>query len=94
MEIGHTADSGLIRDSKYTGPKQSQPTIAVPAALWHEVLAIGLNATSGTVGDALAVTMHADGGATFSGDHVDLVFSRAEMEAFAKGVADGEFDRR
>jgi hypothetical protein len=93
VEVSHRHESVLIRDSKYTGPEQERPIISVPADRWAGVLDLALGSISGVVGDALTITVHRDGGATLSGDGVDLVYNADEWDAFTKGVADGQFDR-
>lgn len=84
----------LIRDSKYTGLPEQQPIITVTDALWADFLGLVLSTTSGTLGDSLTITAHADGAATISDNTgVRLDYNRDEWEAFTKGVANGQFDR-
>ncbi len=94
VEIAHTSDSALIRDSKYTGPARNQPIISVPADHWSAVLKLALNRESGTLSNVLTVTVDGDGSATLDNlQGVQLVYQTDEWDAFAKGVADGQFDR-
>jgi hypothetical protein len=99
VEVAHRSDAVLIRDSKYTGPAGEQSIVSVPVAQWPMMLDLALSKRSGTLGDTVTVTVHPDGGATIVGPSVTaqpaaLVYTAAEWDAFAKGVADGQFDRR
>lgn len=93
VEIAHRRDAVLIRDSKYHGPRDAQPIVSVRPEDWTTFLALALNMDSGVVSDALAISVHEDGGATVTGAGVALVYNRDEWVAFAKGVAAGEFAR-
>ncbi|MEV6336968.1 DUF397 domain-containing protein [Nocardia vinacea] len=92
VEVAHRSDAVLIRDSKY--PNNTSPIITVPAERWAMVLDLALGKNSGPAAGVLTVTVDQDGGATLSSDSVTLVFNADEWDAFAKGVADGQFDRR
>jgi hypothetical protein len=95
VEVAHRNDSVLIRDSKYTGPTADQPLISVAAEDWSAVLELALNRTSGSVHDAVTITVHPDGSAIIRDDRgIALSYNADEWDAFAKGVADGQFDRR
>ncbi|ATL65989.1 hypothetical protein [Nocardia terpenica] len=86
-------DLVLIRDSKYTGPADEQPIVSLSAAHWPIVLDLALSNKSGTV-DAVTATVLPDGGATISGPDAALTYNADEWDAFMKGVADSQFDRR
>ncbi|WP_063045968.1 DUF397 domain-containing protein [Nocardia pseudovaccinii] len=96
VEANLTGDPVQVRDTKFRRDPQNdgkaQPQIEVPAILWPEVCQLALSLSSGQVGSALTITMHADGSATFSGCDTNLFYTPAEMDAFAKGVIDGEFE--
>ncbi|MBB5914184.1 hypothetical protein BJY24_003051 [Nocardia transvalensis] len=93
VEVAHRTDTVLIRDSKYTGPVHEQPTVSVPASDWPAFLDLVLSLRSGKPGGAVEIALHPDGGATIVGEGAALVYNADEWDAFAKGVADGEFDR-
>lgn len=92
VEVAHLRDSVLIRDSKYLN--NTSPIITVPADHWASVLDLALSKTSGAVADVLTITVHQDGGATLSSESAKLVYNADEWDAFAKGVADGQFHRQ
>lgn len=92
VEVAHRSSAVLIRDSKY--PNNTSPIITVPAEHWAMVLDLALGKNSGPVADVLTVTVDQDGCATLSSESVTLVYNADEWDAFAKGVADGQFDRR
>ncbi|MFX0576917.1 DUF397 domain-containing protein [Nocardia nepalensis] len=99
VEVAHRDDIVLIRDSKYTGPADDQPILSVTAAQWPIMLDLALSRMSGKLGDTMTVTVHHDGGATIigpgiTGQRMALVYTADEWDAFAKGIADGQFDRR
>ncbi|WP_230329145.1 DUF397 domain-containing protein [Nocardia aurantiaca] len=82
-----------IRDSKYSGSADRRPTISVPSDSWTRVLEAVLAQEVVDIGAACGIDLHPDGGATVSGrDGTELVFTAGEWDAFAKGVAGGEFD--
>ncbi|MFE3223550.1 DUF397 domain-containing protein [Nocardia sp. NPDC059228] len=94
VEIAHRADRVLIRDSKYAGPSDDQPTLAIAPELWPAFLDLVLSGNSGRIGDHLSVTISTAGGATLTNPHgTTLDYDRAEWSAFIKGVANAEFDR-
>ncbi|CAM3955052.1 DUF397 domain-containing protein [Nocardia ninae] len=93
----------LIQDSKqdaeYADNPAGQPTISFADSHWPAVRHLALSAASGEVQDAVAIELHADSAATFHGvdargHPVKFEFDVDEMEAWTKGVADGEFDAR
>ncbi|MFE2996971.1 DUF397 domain-containing protein [Nocardia sp. NPDC059246] len=94
VEIAHRADRVLIRDSKYMGPSDDQPTLALVPELWSAFLDLVLSGNSGRIGDHLSVTISAAGGATLTNPHgTALDYTPAEWSAFTKGVANAEFNR-
>lgn len=66
------------------------PAEQVPGATWRK------SSYSGAQGNCVEVAHLADGGVALRNSrHPDgpaLVYTRAEMEAFAAGIKDGEFD--
>ncbi|WP_454194277.1 DUF397 domain-containing protein [Nocardia sp. Marseille-Q1738] len=94
VEVAHRSDAVLIRDSKYTGPAAEQPIVSVPPAIWPAFLDLALSANSGTLAEGVTISLHQDGGATISAQGVALLYNADEWDAFTKGVADGQFDRR
>ncbi|WP_406279121.1 DUF397 domain-containing protein [Nocardia sp. NBC_00881] len=96
VEVKIDGDKVLVRDTKFrrnpANTSETQPQIEIPAGLWPEVCNRAVSMTSFKVGDALTVTIHADGAATFSGPDADLNYTPDEVDAFAKGVIDGQFD--
>ncbi|ATL70257.1 DUF397 domain-containing protein [Nocardia terpenica] len=93
VEVRFAEDLVLVRDSKYTGPADKQPIVSLSAAQWPVVLDLALSGKSGTV-DTITVTVLADDGATIAGTDATLTYNADEWDAFVKGVADGQFDRR
>jgi hypothetical protein len=94
VEVAHTDNVVLIRDSKYTGPARHQPIISIPAEHWPTVLELALNRESGTLSNVLTIAVHRDGSATLTDPRgVELAYHADEYDAFAKGIADGQFDR-
>lgn len=91
VEVSDQCDSVLIRDSKFA--EGESPIITIPAQYWPVVLNLALNGESGEVADMLAITVDHDGGATLCSGGIELVYNADEWDAFAKGVADGQFDR-
>ncbi len=95
VEVAHTRNAVLIRDSKYTGPTPAQPIITVPAEHWQAVLDLALNQESGILNHVLAINVRTDGSATLSSPRGEqLAYDAQEWDAFTKGIADGQFDRR
>ncbi|MFE3057726.1 MULTISPECIES: DUF397 domain-containing protein [unclassified Nocardia] len=92
VEVCVTAQTVLIRDSKYTGPSESRPIVSVPGALWPEVLDVVLAGSSAAVGAELDIKVDADGAASLTDSRGRrLTFTAGEWDAFTKGVADGQF---
>ncbi|WP_167484999.1 DUF397 domain-containing protein [Nocardia terpenica] len=93
VEVAHRDDVVLIRDSKYIGPTDEQPIVSLSSAHWTAMLNLALSHKSGQA-DSVTVSIHPDGGATITGQDAALVYTPDEWDAFTKGVADGQFDRR
>ncbi|MFE3196176.1 DUF397 domain-containing protein [Nocardia sp. NPDC059240] len=94
VEIAHSADDVLIRDSKYAGPPADQPMLTVAPDLWPAFLDLVLTDNSGRIRECLSVYISADGDAKLSDTRgVTLTYNAAEWTAFTKGVANGEFNR-
>jgi len=101
VALGRESNLVLVQDSKqdaeYARTPAKQPTIVFADSYWPAVRGLALSASSGGVQGAVAIELHADGAATFRGVDTDdqpvtLEFNVDEMEAWTKGVADGEFD--
>ncbi|MBF6062999.1 DUF397 domain-containing protein [Nocardia terpenica] len=92
VEVKFVGDRVLIRDSKYTGPADQQPVLSLPSVQWPALLDLTLSRESGHAG-FVTISVHPDGGATITGQDTALVYTPAEWDAFAKGVADGQFNR-
>lgn len=93
VEVAHQADTVLIRDSKYPTPEAS-PIVSVLSASWPAFLDLVLSGNSGEVGRGVTVAVNSEGGVVISGAGNALTYTAAEWDAFAKGIADGQFDRR
>ncbi|NNH72980.1 DUF397 domain-containing protein [Nocardia uniformis] len=94
VEVRFTGDAVLMRDSKYIGAAQDQPTIMIPIVLWPRILEVALSRSSSKSYDGLAIDVNDDGSVVVSdGRGVRMAFTADEWDAFAKGVADGQFDR-
>ncbi|MBF6176020.1 DUF397 domain-containing protein [Nocardia blacklockiae] len=94
VEVAHRDDTVHVRDSKYTGDPAQQPIVSIRPADWQPFLDLALSGNSGALTGGIAITNHHDGGATITGPHAALVYDAAEWDAFTKGIADGQFDRR
>jgi len=101
VAVGRDGNLVLIQDSKqdatYAENPDAQPTIVFGDSHWLAVHGLALSSSSGEVPGAVAIELHADGAATFRGvdahdQPVQLEFDIDEMDAWTKGVADGEFD--
>ncbi|WP_067573861.1 DUF397 domain-containing protein [Nocardia acidivorans] len=92
VEIAHRSDVVLIRDSKYVGPDEIRPVVAVPASHWTEFLDLARGGNSARLGE-LAMTVHDDGGASIAGRGQTLNYTAAEWDAFLKGIVDQQFRR-
>lgn len=102
MAIGRKDDLVFIQDTKqdaeYADNQAKRPTIVFADEHWPAVRGLALSASSGEVQGAVVIELHADGAASFRGVDahdraVNFEFDVDEMEAWTKGVADGEFDR-
>ncbi|AHH21054.1 hypothetical protein NONO_c62840 [Nocardia nova SH22a] len=93
VEVAHRSDAVLIRDSKYTGRDADQPIITVPPVDWPAFLSLAAAGDSGIVNDELSLTVYASGNAVIACGETSLAYNAEEWEAFAKGIAAGEFDR-
>jgi hypothetical protein len=95
VEVRFAEDEVLVRDSKYHGDPTFQPMIAIPAASWHQFLAI---ATGNATDDGAAlgiptIEYDASTGHTTLRDAVGttLEYTTAEWAAFTAGAGVGEF---
>ncbi|MFC3961656.1 DUF397 domain-containing protein [Nocardia jiangsuensis] len=95
VEVKIEGDAVLVRDSKFRrdpgNRDRTQPQIGISVGAWTELCQRMISMTSFTLGEALRVTVHNDGAATFENWSIRLNFTPDEMDAFAKGVIDGEF---
>lgn len=94
VEVKFANECVLIRDSKYSGPADEQPTLSIPVASWPMFLDLVLNAESGSLDSGVAIVVHPDGSATATTVDVKLDYTPGEWEAFTKGVANGQFSPR
>ncbi|MEC3913299.1 DUF397 domain-containing protein [Nocardia sp. CDC160] len=93
VEVALLADAVLVRDSKYTGPAQSQPMISVPPNVWPVLLELALSDRVGELGEEIILERRPDGStAVIDRQGIELLFTAPEWDAFARGVADGQFD--
>lgn len=102
VAVGREGNLVLIQDSKqdaeYADIPAEQPTIVFAESHWPAVRDLALSSSSGEVQGAVAIELHADGTAAFRGvdthdQPVRFEFDIDEMDAWTKGVADGEFDK-
>jgi hypothetical protein len=95
VEVKIEADAVLLRDSKFrrdpSNRGRTQPHIEIPVRVWAELCERTISMTSFALEEAIQVTVHTDGAATFKNQSVQLNFTPDEMDAFAKGIIDGEF---
>ncbi|KZM74612.1 DUF397 domain-containing protein [Nocardia terpenica] len=91
VEVKFANECVLIRDSKYTGPADEQPTLPIPAASWPLFLDLILSGESGTLDSGVTIVVHPDRRATITAADVTLDYTPDEWDAFTKGVADGQF---
>ncbi|MFR9770074.1 DUF397 domain-containing protein [Nocardia sp. SC052] len=95
VEVKIDGDAILVRDTKFRRNPANhgtpQPQIEIPISLWAEVCDRTVGMSSFAVGETMRVTIHPDGAATFSSPDAELDFTPDEMDAFAKGIVDGEF---
>lgn len=98
VAVGRDGNLVLIQDAEHADKPATQPAIVFADSHWPAVRGVALSASSGEVQGAVAIELHVDGAATFRGvdahdQAVIFEFDADEMEAWTKGVADGEFDR-
>lgn len=95
VEIKIEGDTVFVRDTKFRRSAENkniqQPHIEIPIRLWGEVCDRVTGLTSFALGGTVRIEVHAGGAATFSSGTVELNFTSDEMDAFAKGIIDGEF---
>ncbi|WP_028478545.1 DUF397 domain-containing protein [Nocardia sp. CNY236] len=92
VEVAFDGNMVLVRDDKYDGPADLQPTIAVPTPAWTTFLELTLG--SEIQGDSLAVpsiSMDSHGAVVRDAVGTTLKFTPAEWTAFIAGVRAGEF---
>ncbi|MFE3222528.1 DUF397 domain-containing protein [Nocardia sp. NPDC059228] len=93
VEVCPAAGQVLVRDSKYARPAESRPIIAVPNDAWPTLLELALSGGVGELGEALVLERRRGGDtAVVDRQGIELLFTAPEWDAFAKGVADGQFD--
>ncbi|MGW5383946.1 DUF397 domain-containing protein [Nocardia sp. NPDC003963] len=93
VEVNTDADPVLVRDTKYTGPADQRPVIAVPADVWPQFLAAALGEHPGALDTRIpAIEHHAPTGQTSLTDEAGtrLIYTRDEWDAFLSAVRDGE----
>lgn len=94
VEVNTDADPVLVRDTKYTGPADQRPVIAVPAYIWPQFLAAALGEYTGDLVSRMPAIKHDEAtGQTSLTDAAGilLTFTRDEWDAFLSAVRDGEF---
>jgi hypothetical protein len=95
VEVRFADDMVYVRDSKYDGPTDVQPVIAVPRADWAEFLAAVTRgvAVAGSSLGVPAIEHDQDTGNTIVRDAVgtELVYTAREWHAFTAGVLAAEF---
>ncbi|WP_043737219.1 MULTISPECIES: DUF397 domain-containing protein [Nocardia] len=92
VEVRFDGDMVLVRDDKYNGPADLQPTIAVPVTAWAAFLELTLG--NDIQGGSIAVpSITTDSHGTVVRDAVGttLEFTPAEWTAFVAGIRAGEF---
>lgn len=92
VEVAFDGEMVLVRDTKYTGPADLQPTIAVPTAVWGAFLELALG--DDVQRDSIAIpSIATDSHGTVVRDAVAtaLEFTPAEWIAFVAGIRAGEF---
>ncbi|NKY54514.1 DUF397 domain-containing protein [Nocardia vermiculata] len=92
VEVAFDGDVVLVRDDKYDGPPDLQPTVAVPAAAWPMFLesALGAEIQGGSIAVPDIATAAA-GAVVRDAVGTALEFTAAEWAAFVAGVRAGEF---
>lgn len=92
VEVSFGPERVLIRDSKYSGPALGRPIISVSNAEWPSFLDLVLSGAAGDLGQGMKVELCSDGAVILADQNgVRLLFTVAEWDAFAKGIADGQF---
>jgi hypothetical protein len=94
VEANTDADPVLVRDTKYTGPADQRPVIAIPACAWPTFLTAALGEYSGDHDTRVpAIEHHEPTGQTSLTDAAGtvLTFTGDEWDAFLSAVGDGEF---
>ncbi|WP_051163410.1 DUF397 domain-containing protein [Nocardia brevicatena] len=94
VEVNTDADPVLVRDTKYTGPADKRPIIAVPANAWPTFLAAALGEHTYDPGTRIPVIEHNQPtGETSLTDAAGtvLAFTQDEWDAFLSAVRQGEF---
>lgn len=95
VEVKVDGDMMLVRDTKFrrnpANHGQVQPQIEIPVSLWPDVCERTIAMSSFVVPGSVQVTIHSNGAATFENPGTKLEFTPEEMDAFAKGLIDGEF---
>lgn len=92
VEVAFDGDMVLVRDSKYAGPADLQPTIAIPAIAWEAFLKLALG--DDVQEDSIAIpSVVTDSHGTVVRDAVAtaLKFTPGEWTAFVAGIRAGEF---
>ncbi|WP_433717163.1 DUF397 domain-containing protein (plasmid) [Nocardia sp. CA-084685] len=92
VEVAFDGDMVLVRDDKYDGPADLQPTIAVPVTAWAAFLKVTLGADI-QAGSIAVPSIATDSHGTVVRDAVGtaLEFTPAEWTAFVAGIRAGEF---
>jgi hypothetical protein len=95
VEVRFAGTSVLVRDSKYQGDPDIQPTIAIPVGAWEHFLTIATdNPVHAGVIDAVPAIEHdaITGRTTVRDLHgTALAYTEAEWGAFTAGIRAGEF---
>lgn len=91
VEVNTDADPVLVRDTKYTGPADQRPVIAVPSSAWLPFLAAALGEHTGVLDPRIPVIEHHEPtGRTSLIDAAGtvLIYTRNEWNAFLSAVRD------
>ncbi|MFJ4658142.1 DUF397 domain-containing protein [Nocardia sp. NPDC088792] len=92
VEMSFGPERVLIRDSKYSGPALGRPIVSVSNAQWPRFLDLVLSGAVGDLGQGVRVELCSNGGVILADQsQARLLFTVAEWDAFAKGIADGQF---
>lgn len=92
VEVAFDGDVVLVRDDKYDGPADLQPTVAVPTAAWALFLesALGAEIQGGSVA-VPGIVSTVDGAIVRDAVGAVLEFTPTEWTAFVAGIRAGEF---